>query len=301
MKSVVCNKGIAVAIAILIIGLTFTPTSISQLEKTTKDNNNTNDRGPFTLQGDIKVNYNASELSEKIPPLGGYKLVHLNVSYKVTGLLANALVPFIKRLWSHMPIELSIEDVPEWADIFIVPDVVYPEIDARWKTDGALLFISVQNTTAPANIPNIIQLCLEPQYEYLRGPLGIITLVHSPNKTAELSFTVKYYPLISVVPENDTIATPPGQVVVLPITIKNLGNAETEITIDKLEYPDDWSVNILSNTKVDINEEIQVSLFIRSPQNFSGNQTIRLAFTPSYFADPENRGVTEFISILAYY
>ena len=300
MKSVVCNKGIAVAITALIIGLTFTPTSISQLEKTTK-NNNTNDRGPFTLQGVIKVNYNASELSEKIPPSGGYRLVHINVSYKVQGLLANTLVPFIKRKWSHMPIELSIEDVPEWADIFIVPNVVYPEIDTQWKTDGALLFISVQNTTAPAHIPKIIQLCLEPQYEYLRGPLGIITLVHSPNHTARLSFVVNYYPLISVVPENDTIVTPPGQVVELPITIKNLGNAKTEITVDKLEYPDDWDVNIISNTVININQERQVSLFIRSPQNFSGNQTIRLAFTPSYYAWSEYRGVTEFISILAYY
>ncbi|MCK4332465.1 MAG: hypothetical protein KAV40_02675 [Thermoplasmatales archaeon] len=300
MKSTICNKGITIAITALIIGLTFTPTSISQLEKTTK-NNNTNDRGPFTLQGVIKVNYNASELSEKIPPSGGYRLVHINVSYKVQGLLANTLVPFIKRKWSHMPIELSIEDVPEWADIFIVPNVVYPEIDTQWKTDGALLFISVQNTTAPAHIPKIIQLCLEPQYEYLRGPLGIITLVHSPNHTARLSFVVNYYPLISVVPENDTIVTPPGQVVELPITIKNLGNAKTEITVDKLEYPDDWDVNIISNTVININQERQVSLFIRSPQNFSGNQTIRLAFTPSYYAWSEYRGVTEFISILAYY
>ncbi len=298
MKNVFCNKGICIVIVSLIIGLAFTPIAVSQVDKV---HDNTTERGLFTLEADIKVTYNAKELSEKIPPLGGYNLVHINVSYKVRGMFATALLPIIKRKWSSMPIKLSLEDVPEWADILIVPDIVYPEFDTQWSTKEAFLFISVQDSMAPANVPNIIQLCLEPEYEYLHGPLGIIPLLHSSNRTAELAFTVDYYPLISVTPENDTIETPPGQQVTLPISIKNLGNAETVVTIDKLEYPDDWHVYIVHNVKVDINEEIQVSLSLVSPKNFSGNQTIRLAFTPSYFAWPEDKGVTQFISVLAHY
>lgn len=299
MKSTICNKVIVAVIAALIIGLTFIPTSVSQIEGATK-NNITNNRGPLT-SGVIKINCNTSELSGLIPPLSGYKLVHINVSYLVTGLYANIIVPFITKIWSHMPIGLSIEDVPEGVHVFIVPDIVYPEIDTQWRADEALLFISVLNTTTPAHAEYKIRIRAEPQYESLRGPLGIITWIHTPTYIAEFTIASEYYPLITVTPENYSIATPPGQVVELPITIKNLGNAKTVVTIDKLEYPDNWGVNIISNTVLNINQERQVSLVLRSPQNFSGNQTIRLAFTPSYFGDPENRGVTEFISILAYY
>lgn len=155
------------------------------------------------------------------------------------------------------------------------------------------------NISAPAYYLGYIT--LKAQTEPLIGPLGIITWINPTQSESNISFVPDYLPLISVTPENDTVQIPPGQVVQLSITIKNLGNAKTQIIIDKLEYPDDWNVNIISNTVLNINQERQVSLTLRSPQNFSGNQTIRIALTPSYYDNDYLRGLTDFISILAYY
>lgn len=331
-KNRLLKKGIVLTVIVMLIGLAFTSASLSERNISTQNitsnntelslssdddtileydtgaiseryistrNMNANTRGlSLGLYGYIRIKADDEALHKPIEPLSGYRLVPVNISYAIDGLLANELLPIIKKKWSHMPIHLSIESIPEWADAIILPDIVYPEISTEYKSDTTNLFISIVNKSAHAYSMEYIT--LKAQTEPLIGPLGIITWINPTQGESNIYFTPDYFSLISVTPENDTVQIPPGQVVKLLITIKNLGNAKTQITIDKLEYPDDWVVNIISNTVIDINQERQVSLTLRSPQNFIGNQTIRIALTPSYTYDPENRGVTEFISILAY-
>ena len=321
------KKGIALTVIVVLIGVAFTSASVSERDisihnissnntelslssdddaileyDTSTRNMNAYSRGiSLGIGGDIVITFDPDDIIEPIEPLSGYRLVHINVSYAIRGLLSGKFLPMIKKRLSHMPIHLSINRTPEWADAIIIPDIVYPEISTEFKSDTTNLFISIVNKSAFAFcMGNIV---IEAKTEPLLGPLGIITWIKQTQIISAVSFTPDYYPLISVTLENDTIQTPPGQLVELPITIKNIGNAKTIVTIDKLEYPDDWTVEIIPDIMIDIfeNQEIQVSLFLCSPQNFIGNQTIRIALTPDYYGYEYKQGVTEFISILAYY
>ncbi|UCF12980.1 MAG: hypothetical protein JSW06_01660 [Thermoplasmatales archaeon] len=298
-KNHLLKKGIVFTVIVMLIGLTFTSASVSKRDISTRKMS-TNKHGiNFQIGGDIFITVDPDAISEPIEPLSGYRLVPVNVSYAIRGLLAGKLLPIIKKRCSHMPIYLSIKNRSEWADAIILPDIVYPEISTEYKSDTTNLFISIVNKSAFAFTGGYI--LIEAKTKPLLGPLGLITWINPRQEVSQVGFIPDYYPLISVTPENDTIETPPGEPVELPITIKNLGNAITRIDFDKLEYPDDWGVLIPSIITLTINQEIQVSLVLRSPQNFIGNQTIRLALTPDYYGYNYKQGVTEFISILAYY
>lgn len=108
--------------------------AVSERDISTRNMNANTRRLSLGLYGYIRIKADDEALHKPIDPLSGYRLVPVNVSYVIDGLLADELLPIIKKKWSHMPIHLSIESTPEWVDAIILPDIVYPEISTEFKS-----------------------------------------------------------------------------------------------------------------------------------------------------------------------
>jgi hypothetical protein len=133
------------------------------------------------------------------------------------------------------------------------------------------------------------------------GPFGLFTVMQSTTQVVNITFTVAYKPLIMLhLPEGNIVETPPLVQVELPIGIKNLGNGKTIVENEVVEYPSDWIVSLPSQVILDVDEYKEMNLTIIAPSNFSGEEMIRVSFTPHYYYNYSLIGSTAYITILTY-
>jgi len=253
----------------------------------------------FGLQGHIAFNYNVDDFLKPIPPLSGSCSFVMNVSYRVSGLFANILIFLLKRWRNCIGIELSVDDVPEWAWVGVSPNYITPMIGTKWKSEGFRIQISL-NENAPAY--EISYFKLKAKSISVKGPFRMLTWINDAEHVEEIPFVPGYFPIINVNPENNYLETPPGEITNLTILIENLGNGLTSVNAEVIQIPsDDWWCYIQPETVLNIGESKNVSFFIIPPGNFSGYETIRLSFTPSYFYDPTQQGSTQIHTITVQY
>lgn len=293
------RKGIAFSIAILIVSLALIPSGGTKLVNSPEDFNDNCEGGIFGLQGHIAFNYNEDDFLNPIPPLSGYCEFAMNVSYRVSGLFANMLIYLLGRWRTNIVVELSVEDVPEWAYVGVYPKTVSPMISTKWKSEGCRVQISVDEN-APAY--EISYFKLKAKSISVKGPFRMLTWINDTEHVEEIPFVPGYFPIIHVNPENYYLETPPGEITNLTILIENIGNGLTSVNAEVIQIPsDDWWCYIQPETVLDVGESKNVSFFIMPPGNFSGFETIRLGFTPSYFYDPTQQGSTQIHTITVHY
>ncbi len=280
------NRGITLIVIVLFIGVSCIPTGITSKVAPLDDIQKEPHGFFFGLKGHIKFDFNLDDFLEPIEPGGGGWFLY-NVSYKVSGIFADIIAR-----WFHgrvfMTIELSIKDVPEWASISVFPDTVHFDISSDWETpieSPAILIIL--NESAPAF--NISYFKIVGTTNCTKGPFGILTWIHGSKVEKEFPIVPGYLPLINVTPETNNIHTPPGQITELNISIENLGNGLTLVKSEIIDSPSpNWWVYIQPETVLDVGEEKEASLFIMPPENYTGNDSINLTFTPCYYYDPNN-------------
>jgi len=299
-ESILIKKGFAFAVIILFIGMAITPICAaimntatesatpfiaSQSADTTENINNKFLGRYFGLEGNIRIIYNATTCLEPIIPLTGEYTREISVSYKVTGILAH----FITRLLAgrmDMRIELSIEDVPEYATARVSPSVVNLFINARWESEPCCVHISV-NEDAPAYETSFFT--LKATSDSIKGPLGLLTWIHDTEHFQDIPFVPAYLPIIDIMPEAGSLETPPGKISQLDITMENLGNGRTIIDSKILNFPSEEWWGYIPETVLDVGESKVISLLLLAPENYSGHNQIEIVSTGRYyFYDPYN-------------
>ena len=106
--------------------------------------------GPlFGLKGIIEFDFDPENFLVPIEPLTGSYGFIINVTYHVTGLFANALTRLMEILRLYCTVELSLDEVPDWAGIQIQPANLIFEYSTEVQSDFILIIISV-NENSPA-------------------------------------------------------------------------------------------------------------------------------------------------------
>lgn len=229
--------------------------------------------GIFGVKTNVKMEYKITE-GMKVIPLSGELVVEINVSTQIEGVFAKPWASLFGDVTAS--IDLRVKETPAWATALVEPNVVTPKIDTTWKSEIARVHISFDEN-APANVPIVVVLEM-----IASAPINIIKSV---TKTAEISFTPTFLPIIDVTPKRTYQEVNPGQIAVFDIDLENLGNAETEFLFSIVDAPEGWTASIISNTKVD-------SML----QGGTGKKTITLSVTPPYNFGYHNEIVSIVIS-----
>ena len=294
------KKQLVISITILFLGVAVTPITQGTIIENTTENINNKSRGYyFGLEGNIKFSYNTTAFLEPIKPLGGATIRIINVSYKVTGILAVFISYLLDRWGDFMTIELSVEDVPDYATVRVSPKVVIRVIGTQWFSEECFVYISV-NEDAPAYETSYFT--LKATSVSIKGPLGLLSWIHDAEHIQDIPFVPGYIAIIDITPETTYIETPPGEITNISILFENFGNGLTMVNAEIIQIPsDEWWCYIQPETVLDVGESKNVPFFILPPGNFTGYGDIRISFTPSYFYDPTQQGYTNIITFTVHY
>jgi hypothetical protein len=164
---------------VIVIILTNSSTALA------KPQNGYRPQGLFNLQFVLNVSWPGNETSEPISP-GETRDVNITISYLVTrGLYGTLLLQLLKG--KSFPIQLSIEDKPDWCEAWTLPEnmtgVIAPdEVGVQYSS----LFIHL-NDDAPSNytLGYVKIRCIA---EDKKGPFNIFTLVHGYDNDFTISF-----------------------------------------------------------------------------------------------------------------
>jgi len=222
--------------------------------------------GILTTNVDVKMNYDASAASQKVVPLQGEITIQINISIQIQGVFANLYQKLLQGRTSAS-VDLSIGETPSWASALITPNVVTPEISTTWGVvEKAYVHISFDEN-APAHMPLTVEIKM---HASVPGSLG---LVNDVTKSAYISFTPSYLPIIDATPRATFIEVSPGQIAGFNIDLENLGNAETEFILTIVSAPKNWVATIPANVIVPSaigggNSKKAVQLTVQPPYNF---------------------------------
>jgi len=139
----------------------------------------------FHLQFSLTVAWNGSQTSQPISP-GETRVVILDVAYTVNkGLLGGLLLHLLKG--KSFPIQLSIEEKPDWCDAWFVPVTLTGFINpGEIEIQNSSLFIHV-NEDAPTN-HTIGELKSRCAIDDMKGPFKIFTLIQGFEQIFSLTF-----------------------------------------------------------------------------------------------------------------
>jgi hypothetical protein len=243
-----------------------------------------NSAKPLSVATDVKMTYNAAAANEKIVPLSGEITIPINISAKIRGFLATTFERLFKDR-TDFSISLSVKETPEWCTARVSPNVVNPRILTQWNSEEAYVHVSFKET-APAHVPTIITIQMDAS---AKGTLGYVT---GEVRTADISFTPSYLPIIDAIPRSTLKEISPGEIVIFYIDLENLGNAETEFIFKVTEVPKGWSASMLSSIKVgstlqNQNPKDTVELRIQPPFDFGYHheqEDIRVEVYGKYYA-----------------
>ena len=192
------------------------------------------------LGGNIELTYDVDDIPSTIRPESDIAKVDLYINYFVSGIGSKFLVPFFQH--RTVPIELSIEDTPEWCIISVSPGVVYPhpEIYKAETPEHSIVSISLM-PNAPAFQTHSIS--VKAKASSVNGPFGIINIISSAENKIPIEIKSGYYSNFQY--EYQTYAEMlPDEVKNVPINITSYSNARTRLTFEIIDPPEDWSVSI---------------------------------------------------------
>jgi len=259
---------ILVGILLISLSLAFVPSSSAGLLKNTA-----------TLKLALTDSQAASEM---VVPLGGAMNVDVQIGYLVSGLFATQAINLYQQRQIPASIHLSVEETPSFCTATIQPNVVTPEIKKGYSYDNATLRISFKEE-APAM--GEVKIKIRMHADMIPG---LLFQINEATFIGEIAFMPAYLPIISVTPQGNFLEISPGEVARFDIEIENLGNAKTVVDFTILNFPKDWSPNIISSTTITEDGKTTIQLLVQPPYGFgyhNERETVQIKIVPSYFAD----------------
>lgn len=148
----------------------------------------------------------------------------------------------------------------------------------------------------------LVPITIETEIEPILGPSGTLVLIRGTINRTTIFAMVKYRAGLSInYPEGQSFITPPLIQVEVPLEIHNYGNAKTLVETDIYEQPPGWNVSLPPELVLEQDEEADLMVTLMAPSNFSGYESIWLAFTPHYYYNYSDVGGTYTAHINVYY
>lgn len=221
------------------------------------------------LRGNIDLTYDVDDIPSTIRPESDIARVDLYINYFVSGIGAKFIVPFFP--YRTVPIELSVEDVPEWCTVSVSPGVVYPRLDYKKAKFPEHAIVSISLTpNAPAF--QMFSIKVKARAHSIQGPFGLITFVGCSENYIPIELKPGYYSNFQY--EYQTyIEMSPDEVKNVPINITSYSNARTRLLFEIVDPKEGWGTSInsdifLGTTVLGEDPTGTVHFSIHSPSDF---------------------------------
>jgi len=235
------KKGMVLAIIVLFIGAGVVPSISGRHVQEDLDKPKLHQcLNKGILQGNIELTYDLDDIPNTIRPESDIARVDLYINYFASGIGSKFLVPFLQP--RTVPIELSIEDTPEWCHVSVSPGVVYPHLDIKKAETPEHAIVTISLTpNAPAFQTHSI--FVKAKASSVKGPFRIINIIASAENKIPIEIKPGYYSNFQY--EHQTYAEMlPDEVKSIPINITSYSNARTRLTFEIIDPPEDWGVSI---------------------------------------------------------
>lgn len=180
-------------------------------------------------------------------------------------------------------VRLTTINPPPWANIYFSTDLLYFGMGNTNQTAMTSLIITVH-----------VNASAQPFTLRMKANSSNVARTDSAEAYADLTFTPEYVPNMAIV-LGQTIQTPPNQLSFIPIYIYNYGNDVTKVTIEITNTDEliGWTAYITPEAylPLDHSRKVNLTFFCIPPDNFEGNQTIKLLITATQWSNPD--GTTE--------
>jgi hypothetical protein len=299
MKDNLVKKCLTIGIILFFIGTNIIPS----IARSTPIHTNTAPcQGDFFgVQSNVNISWDRNETTEPIIPRGELRQVPLNISYWTSWGRYGRLISYLCRYYS-IPMKVSLEETPDWAVASLSQEQLSFILLPKENTPQSVWTqLSVQVAEdAPAY--ESFNITVHATIDTIHGLFGFLPLIRGRTSTVNLTFTVGYRPVLKIeLPEGNTIETPPGVQVQLPIGITNLGNGKTIVQNQVVACPSDWNCTLQPQLVLNISEYKEIMINVTAPAGFSGEKTITMGFTPHSYENYSEMGEISYITLLVYY
>ena len=194
------------------------------------------------FQSNIQLDYNSSDIPKYIKPESDIARINISINHYVSGLYSEIFIPFF--FFKTVPIELSINETPEWLNASVSPGIVYLKISTESSPTPETAILTVDlNRFAPGFRPQTI--IIKARAPPVKGILGLLNIVKVGNNQLQITIRPGFFPdfQYSYEPYGEI---GPGELLKLPINITSYSNALTGINFEILDQHEGWSTAINS-------------------------------------------------------
>ena len=233
----------------------------------------------------IELGYDKTSVEGSLMPGEVYN-VPINITYKIQGTLANLYSKLLSE--QTVQIELSVES-DKYCEASIKPESVEANVTTEKTKISTKLTVSIKvNDDAVAY--SQLKITVIAKAKEKKGPIGLLTYIKkSDNVTMDISVNPKYVPVIDVKSDFSYKEIPPFNVTKLPVNITNQGNGKTIVLIEPLNVSEHFNISMPKSIMLEINDTKPVIISV-SPDNDFDQETLKISFTPQYYADESLTG-----------
>jgi hypothetical protein len=214
------------------------------------------------FQGNIALSYDSTAIPDTVRPETGIVRIPIDITYFVSGFGSRVVIPFYEI--NTMPIELSVENIPDYMDAAVSPGVVYPYLTIEKPTSPEIAYLTASfRPDAPA-FQTVTISVVATQRD--RAPVqGITNKIPIQLKSGFYSnYQYDYTPLQEV---------GAAETIRFPIKITGYANARSQLNFEVVNPPEKWGASInsqyfLGTTALGESSEGTVDFVIQAPLDF---------------------------------
>lgn len=231
--------------------------------------------------------------TEPVIPLSEVLNINLSTSVTLSGSGANFVQTRSLLKDNQMIIGLNVSTEHDWADVSITnspavlkinePGTIWPSTVQVTVSEQAPAF-TLGKVTVTAKSDSIT---------------GFIFTIEEKIERFEIPFEVGYWGVIETTLEDGHFyELAPYNLTKIPITIKNVGNGDTNVFLNVKEEPENWNVSLPHSVTLEAFEGKDQVLFLEivTDHDFE-EETIKIQTMPSYVGSPDVQGKTEVITL----
>ena len=232
------------------------------------------------------------------PLIPGGDAVNVTVNLSLKGVISKAILskiflPLLKN--KEIVVDLEVVDIPEWAEVTIdVSKIKFP-INAALTGEASInVSIKVKENAPAIDIGSVkINITTAP----VKVLFDAITLIDGTKSIIFQVFSVAYMPDLEIPKIEDIEFTPYNQTTI-PIKIISNSNDETTVYLEFIDVIEGFNMSLDTKevTLAAFGGETIVNFTIEPDHNLD-NISITIGFEPVRTSNPEEKGMTEYLTI----
>ena len=221
------------------------------------------------FQGNIELTYDVDDVPSTIRPESDIARIDLYVNHFASGLGSRYVIPFFSA--NTVPIELLIEDTPDWITVSVAPGVVYPKLGMEKAETPERAIVSISLTpNAPAfQTQSIVVVAKHNAIPPIQSALNKIPIEIKSGYYSNYQYE---YPTFKEIGAGETVTFPKDN--------KGYSNARSRIIFEVVDPPEGWSTSInteffLGTTALGEDATGTVNFMVQSPLDFGYHNEVK--------------------------